>query len=92
MSARGGKRRVRFQVRAEPGSKVAVAGSFNSWDATSRPLVEKDGDGVFKALLMLSPGRYEYKFVINGVWCVDPECAEWVTNDYGSLNSVLTVG
>jgi len=83
---------MRFQVRADPGSKVTVAGSFNGWDPTARPLSDKNGDGVFGAFLMLPPGRYEYKFVINGVWCVDPECAEWVTNDYGSLNSVLTMG
>ncbi len=92
MPGQSGKRRVRFQVRAEPGSTVSVAGSFNGWDPASRPLADKDGDGVFRAMLMLSPGRYEYKFIINGVWCVDPECAEWVANDYGSLNSVATVG
>ena len=28
----------------------------------------------------------------NDVWCVDPECSEWVPNGIGSLNSVVTVG
>jgi 1,4-alpha-glucan branching enzyme len=85
-------KRVMFRFRAEPGSKVYLAGTFNKWDPTSKQLTDRDGDGVFTTSLMLPPGRYEYKLVVNGIWCVDPECSEWIANDQGSLNSVLTVG
>jgi len=83
--------RVTFTVRAEAGSKVFVAGSFNNWDPTAKELADKNGDGTFTATLSLAPGSYQYKFVIDGTWCADPECNEWVQNDHGTLNSVVNV-
>lgn len=83
------RRRVKFTVTAEPGSKVCIAGSFNNWNPAKTKLTEKKG--VFSKSVLLEPGRYEYKFVINGIWTVDPECADWVPNGHGSLNSVVEV-
>ena len=83
--------RVTFSVRAEAGSKVFVAGSFNNWDPTAKEMVDKKGEGVYTATLSLAPGDYQYKFVIDGTWCADPECADWVQNDHGTLNSVKHV-
>lgn len=83
--------RVTFRVRAEVGSKVFLAGSFNNWDATAKQLADKNGTGDFTCCVNLPKGRYEYKFVINGTWCADPECTEWVQNDMGTLNSVKVV-
>ncbi|MGI6495231.1 MAG: glycogen-binding domain-containing protein [Kiritimatiellia bacterium] len=83
--------RVTLAVRAEPGSSVFVAGDFNGWDPTAKALTDKAGTGLYKAILLLAPGTYEYKFVINGTWTVDPECKEWVKNNMGTLNSVLRV-
>jgi len=90
-SVNAGKRRVVFQVAAEPGSTVSVAGSFNDWDAGVKVLSDKKGDGVFSTMVFLPPGRYEYKYVVNGQWCVDPKCPDWVPNNLGSLNSVVNV-
>lgn len=84
--------RVTFRVRAEVGSKVSLAGSFNDWDPAAKPMVDKNGTGEFACTLTLPKGRYEYKFVINGTWCADPECTDWVQNDMGTLNSVKVVG
>ncbi len=84
-----GRKRVTFELRAEPGSEVFVAGDFNDWAPAKRPLVYDES--VYKATLLLPKGRHEYKFLIDGIWCVDPECADWVPNDQGSLNSVLYV-
>ena len=85
------RRRVEFVTEAEPGSRVSVAGTFNDWDPEAHPLTDRAGDGCFKRRMLLGPGRYEYKFVINGTWCVDPACPDWTSNDYGSLNSVIEV-
>ncbi len=83
--------RVTFRVRAEIGSKVFLAGCFNGWSPTAKPMTDKDGTGEFACTVNLPKGKYEYKFVINGSWCADPECAEWVQNDMGTLNSVKIV-
>jgi 1,4-alpha-glucan branching enzyme len=74
---------------SEPESEVYVAGTFNDWDPKATPLHRHNG--THRGSLRLPPGRHEYKFVINGVWCADPECPGWVPNEYGSLNSVIEV-
>jgi 5'-AMP-activated protein kinase regulatory beta subunit len=85
-----GFKRVVFTVNAEPGSDVYVSGTFNNWHLSNKRLTDKHGTGKFALAVMLPPGEYQYKF-INGVWCVDPNCQDWVANDVGSLNSVLRV-
>jgi len=85
------KKRVTFTVAAEPGKKVFVTGSFNNWDSEGKQLVDKKGDGNYAVTVSLEPGTYEYKFVINGTWSVDPNCKEWIQNSLGTLNSVLHV-
>lgn len=83
--------RVTFNVRAEVGSKVFLAGSFNNWDPTVKKMVDKKGDGEFATTVALAPGDHQYKFVIDGTWCADPECPDWVQNEHGTLNSVRHV-
>lgn len=83
--------RVTFSVRAEAGSKVFLAGSFNDWNPTSKEMTDKKNSGIYAVTLTLVPGDYQYKFVIDGTWCADPECADWVQNDLGTLNSVKHV-
>ena len=90
-SASAGKKRVKLQLKTESGKQVYVAGTFNNWDGMEKKMAEKGKTGVYSVSLSLPKGRYEYKFVIDGAWCVDPECPEWVPNNFGSLNSVLVV-
>lgn len=90
MSTTTGKRkRVKFELDTDKANEVYLAGSFNDWNPKKNKLSYKNG--VFSTSLLLPPGRYEYKFVINDTWCVDPECEEWAPNNMGSLNSIKTV-
>jgi 1,4-alpha-glucan branching enzyme len=91
MKKSAGGKKVNFQVTAEPGSDVFVAGSFNNWNPTQYRMRDNPGSGHCKAALSLPPGRHEYKFVVNGEWRLDLNCAEWEPNDQGSLNSVVHV-
>lgn len=86
-----GRRRVRLELRAEPGADVFVAGTFNNWNPKKNRLERHENDGAYHVALLLPKGRHEYKFVVNDVWCVDPDCEEWAPNEMGSLNSVLNV-
>ncbi len=85
------RKRVKFEVLAKPLSKVFLAGSFNEWSDTAKPLKEKNGDGCYTGTLLLSPGEYEYKFVINGEWLIDAENPNFNQNKIGTLNSVVKV-
>lgn len=84
---------VVLTVQAEAGSKVFLAGSFNDWNPAEIEMKDKAKNGVFSATVKLAPGIYEYKFVINGVWTLDPDPdRDWTQNGLGTLNSVLRVG
>ena len=85
------KRKVVFSVNAEPGAKVFLAGTFNDWDVTKKPLTDPEGNGCFTCSCFLIPGTYEYKFHIDGVWCHDTANPNFVTTPFNSLNSVLEV-
>jgi len=84
-------KKVGFQLTAEPGGEVFVAGTFNNWDPKQCRMSDNPGRGHCKTTLVLAPGRHEYKFIVNGEWRVDPNCAESAPNDQGTLNSVITV-
>jgi 1,4-alpha-glucan branching enzyme len=84
-------KRVTFQVSANPTSEVCLAGSFNNWDAQRHKMKDTRSNGKYTITLMLPKGEYEYKYVINGNWVVDPECQDWVRNSFGTLNSVKKV-
>lgn len=87
------KSRVVLTVQADPGSTVFLAGSFNDWDPVGTKMTDKDGNGLYSATVTLAPGIYEYKFVINGEWTLDPDPdRDWTQNGLGTLNSVLRVG
>lgn len=82
---------VNFELKTEPGCEVFVAGGFNNWDPKKHPLRDNPDSGHYKTSLVLQPGKHEYKFVVNGEWRLDPNCPDWVLNDQGSLNSLISV-
>jgi 1,4-alpha-glucan branching enzyme len=85
------KKSVTFTLHAEKGKAVYVAGQFNEWDPTAKAMAYKAKEGIYTATIKLAPGTYEYKYVIDGAWCADPENVEAVPNDQGTFNSVITV-
>ena len=82
---------VLFTVHAEKGKNVYLAGEFNNWDPAAKKMAYKAKDGFYAVSMKLEPGTYQYKFVIDGTWCADPENANAVPNDQGTFNSVITV-
>ena len=82
---------VTFTVHAEKGKAVYVAGEFNKWNPTAKKMAYKAKEGLYTATVKLAPGDYQYKFVIDGTWCADPENVNAVPNDQGTFNSIVTV-
>lgn len=68
---------------------VAVAGSFNNWNQSQFLFARVGDEWVCK--LKLPPGEYEYKFIIDGDWLVDPRNSKTRHDDRGNLNSILVV-
>ena len=86
-----GRVTVVFSLEASPGRSAAVAGSFNDWDPSVTPMRYDPAERVYKAVMVLEPGEYEYKFVVDGEWRIDEDNPCLAPNDLGTLNSVLKV-
>ena len=84
------RRAVFLEYIDAPGKVVAVAGSFNNWQP-EKELHDKHGDGHYRCRLLLVPGEYQYKFLVDGEWRSDSENPDFVPNEFGSLNSILVV-
>jgi 1,4-alpha-glucan branching enzyme len=89
MVIRKNKSEVMFVLRVpQPVKNVRVVGSFNKWDM-EQGRMQKAKNGEWQKRVNLQPGRYEYKFIVDGEWQVDPDAGECVQNSFGSENSVL---
>jgi len=70
--------------------RVFIAGTFNNWNEkdTEAYFVE---DGIWEAVLELNPGIYEYKFIVDGNWVIDPNAFAYVDDGFGGKNGAFEV-
>ncbi|HEU4371835.1 MAG TPA: AAA family ATPase [Methylomirabilota bacterium] len=78
---------VTFTIEAPGAEHVHVAGDFNNWTLDGSEM-EPVG-GVWTKRLTLPPGRYRYRYVIDGRWQNDPLNDALEPNPYGGHDSVL---
>ena len=81
---------VVFAAKFESAKKVLIGGDFNGWSAISTPM-QSDRPGVWRVSLPLPPGRYRYRFVVDGKWMTDPNNQYVEANQFGELNNVIEV-
>lgn len=89
--------RTSFRCAAPQAAAVFLAGAFNEWSTTATPM-ERTPDGSWIVSLALAPGRYEYKFVVDGQWLCEPRCdapgedrSPCAPNSFGTMNSVVEI-
>lgn len=70
--------------------EVRLAGDFNSWEPDRNVRLIQHGRG-WEKRLRVKPGRYEYKFLLEGVWTADPWNPRHVFNPLGTENSIIEV-
>lgn len=71
------------------GREVKIKGSFNAWNPNSSKLAQA-GNG-FSTYELLSPGQYEYLYVVDGKEMLDPYNKDSISNGMGGWNSILTI-
>lgn len=83
---------VHFIYYDDRARQVAVIGDFNGWDTAAWPM-HADRPGRWQAIMPSPPpGRYHYKFLIDGErWVDDPENAAKEPDGFGGFNAVLEV-
>jgi 1,4-alpha-glucan branching enzyme len=84
------EQRVEFTFNAPDAKEVFLAGEFNNWDTLTLPM-KQGRDGMWKAKVKLSPGRYEYKFFIDNDWVEELPGVEKVPNQFGTNNFIIQV-
>ncbi len=83
-------KKVQFEFLALEAQEVYLAGDFNNWESSLNPM-KKDKKGMRKVTVSLNPGRYEYRFLVDGNLENDPSCCDCVPNEFGSQNCVRIV-
>jgi len=80
---------IEFSLHAPDAERVSLAGNFNNWSQKADPM--KNGAGTWKKRIKLETGMYEYKFVVDGEWMLDPRCERIVKNELGGINCIIEV-
>jgi hypothetical protein len=68
-------------------NRVMLAGSFNGWDPDVLPM--KDTDSGWIVSVKLGPGKYWYKFIVDGNWTPDNDNQLKENDGLGNINSVF---
>lgn len=84
------KQKVTFSLVAPHAQSVQLAGDFTEWQHEPVAL-KKSKDGTWKTTVSLPPGRYEYRLLVDGQWCDDPECKDRQKNSLGGENCIRVV-
>jgi hypothetical protein len=79
-----------FRLKGHADAAVVVlTGTFNGWNQ-SQLLFGREGDE-WVCRVDLDPGVYQYKFVVDGDWLLDPSNPETVEDEAGNVNNVIEV-
>jgi 1,4-alpha-glucan branching enzyme len=81
---------VVFIFDQQSAQEVLLAGSFTNWNEA--PIrMRRDGNGAWQTRVLLAPGRYFYKYLVDGQWHTDPEAPEDCPNPFGTTDSVKEI-
>jgi 1,4-alpha-glucan branching enzyme len=84
------KKRITFTLNNPNAEEVVLVGDFNNWN-NKKDQMKKYEAGVWKKMVMIPPGRYEYKFLVDGQWMLDPNNDQKCSNCFGSYNNILII-
>ena len=82
--------KIPFDIYAPDASNVELVGCFNSW-MPGQYILKKERDGFWKTKVDLCGGKYEYKFIVDNKWQIDPLNSETCIMENGTINSVKQV-
>ena len=85
------QKKISFNFEAPEAQDVSVVGNFNEWNKAKHPM-KNDGNGIWIKSVMLTPGTYEYKFLVDNKWEHDPKNEKLVPNTFGTLNNIIEIG
>jgi chromosome partitioning protein len=81
---------ILFTYQDTEAREVSVAGDFSNWKKVSMTKVGSGGS--FTTFVYLAPGKYAYKFYVDGKWVLDAVNPHKKSDGVGHVNSLITVG
>jgi len=84
------RQKFMFLLEKVEANEVILMGDFNKWNPKKHPM-KNDGNGTWNKIVMLYPGRYEYKFLVDGEWREDPRNDQVCLNRFGTQNNILNL-
>lgn len=82
-------RKAIFLLKDDGYEEVLIKGEMNGWNPNESPLKLKKGNWIIN--FDLSPGNYQYKYVVDGKEINDPINRNKVSNGIGGFNSLFTI-
>ena len=80
-----------FSFNAPAAKEIYVVGDFNHWKINDESRLSRLDSGKWEKRLSLPPGKYKYKFVVDGEWTLDSDNSQTEQNPFGTFDSVLTI-
>jgi cyclomaltodextrinase / maltogenic alpha-amylase / neopullulanase len=77
--------RFTFDPKEKKHKSVLLAGDMNDWVPARNPM--RLNDNVWETDVLVNPGKYQYKIVVDGKWITDP-----AGNEKNGSNSVVRIG
>jgi chromosome partitioning protein len=80
---------ITFLINNPAAKEIHIVGDFNGWKINDETRLSKRDDGRWEKSLALDPGKYKYKFVVDGEWVLDSQNTEKEQNSYGTFDSII---
>jgi 1,4-alpha-glucan branching enzyme len=80
---------VTFSFESSDAKEVILIADFNNWNAKKHPM-KSDEIGMCNQSVVISPGRYEYKFLVDRQSKEDPQNDQTCLNCFGTTTVFLT--
>jgi len=84
------KNRYIFYYKDPRAKNVYIVGDFNNWNPFSTPM-RKNKAGIWEIELDLLPGTYSYRFVVDGMFKLDPLAQRLVKDRFDNKYNQITI-
>jgi len=82
-------RETSFNISAPNAKEIYVVGDFNQWKINDESRLARLEGGNWEKRQLLAPGKYKYKFIVDGEWVVDSQNNEREQNSFGTFDSII---
>lgn len=84
-------KKVTFLINAPDAKEIYVGGDFNDWELSDETRLIRCEDGRWEKTVILPKGKYQYKFIVDGQWLLDPLNPAQEVNEFGTLDSLIEI-